>query len=202
MVNKEITPSDSKYVPLTQDRFCCVPTCIQMIMLRHNIPLIPTELLGYHLGLIVPEKVAPLFWNARTGKEPLAGYGTQISKAEFNPNNVFPKLNIPLKMDDRWLIDKFSSLADFEKYLCDVAEKDKDVVLLFDWGTLNDSELESGHLCVLDKVYPESKKIRLIDPEYNTPKWKVFTMEKLYKAMLKHGAKKGAGFIEFECTKK
>jgi hypothetical protein len=55
MSTKEIVPSDSRYVPLTQQKWCCVPTCIQMVMIKQGIPLQPAELIGYELGLIVPE---------------------------------------------------------------------------------------------------------------------------------------------------
>lgn len=48
-----IVPLDTRYVPLTQQKWCCVPTCFQVVMLRHNIPLVPAEVIGYHMGLIV-----------------------------------------------------------------------------------------------------------------------------------------------------
>ena len=94
----EIIPKDSRYVPLTQQNWCCVPTCIQMIMLKHEVPLLAAEFLGYHLGLIVPEQELKYFWNARTGKRPSSGWGTQIGNQKYEPNLVFEKLNIPLKM--------------------------------------------------------------------------------------------------------
>jgi hypothetical protein len=46
-------PNDSRYVPFTQQPACCVPTCIQMVMYKNDIPLIPSEEIGYPLGLIV-----------------------------------------------------------------------------------------------------------------------------------------------------
>ncbi len=51
----EIVPKDSRYIPFSQQPYCCVPTSIQMVMYRHNIPLVPAEELGYHLGLTVPK---------------------------------------------------------------------------------------------------------------------------------------------------
>jgi hypothetical protein len=80
-----------------------------MVMLSHNIPLVPSELIGYHMGLVVPKDALKFFWNARTGPRPPAGYGTQAGKPEYGPNAVFKKLNIPLKMS--WsLINKFKTL--------------------------------------------------------------------------------------------
>jgi len=86
---KEVVPEDSRYVPFVQQKSCCVPACVSMIMYRHNIPLIPQELLGYYLGLVVREENKELFWNARTGERPPAGWGTQIYKEEHHPDNVW-----------------------------------------------------------------------------------------------------------------
>lgn len=91
---QNITPADTKYTPLTQQKWCCVPTCIQMVMLRHRIPLQPAELIGFQMGLVVPEKDKKYFWHPAklgTGKKPPAGYGTQAGKKEFSPNAMFKK---------------------------------------------------------------------------------------------------------------
>lgn len=128
----EIVPPDSNYIPLTQQRWCCVPTCIQMVMLKHNIPLIPAEILGYHMGLIVPEDQSRLFWNMRTGKKPPSGYGTQAGNPSFSPNAVFKKLGIPLKMT--WcLINKFKTFKDYQEYLMKIDNSGKDILVCFDW---------------------------------------------------------------------
>ena len=94
---KNIVPKDTRYVPLAQQRSCCVPTSISIVMYKLGIPLIPQELLGYHLGLIVDKKYKKLFWNVRTGKRPKAGYGTRASEKQYNMRSVFKKLNIPIK---------------------------------------------------------------------------------------------------------
>lgn len=192
---KEIVPSDSKYVPLTQQRWCCVPTCIQMVMLRYNIPLIPAELLGYHMGLIVPADQNDLFWNMRTGEKPRSGYGTQAGNPTFSPNAVFKKLGIPLKMT--WsLINKFKTFKDYQSYIMQIENSGKDVLVCFDWGTLFDEpEFRNGHVCVLDKVINDYE-VRIIDPSEDAPKWKIVKTEKLYKAMQIHGNNKSGGFWE------
>jgi hypothetical protein len=95
------TPSDSRYVPLTQQKYCCVPTCIQMVMYASGLRLVPAEELGHHLGLTVPEEDVSLFWQVRTGERPPApaGWGTQIYRGrdEFSLNKAFRSLDIPLK---------------------------------------------------------------------------------------------------------
>jgi hypothetical protein len=201
MSKKEIVPKDSKYVPLTQQRYCCVPTCIQMVMLRHNIALQPAELIGYHLGLVLPKKELKYFWNGRTGKRPPAGYGTQVG-AKYSPNAVFRKLKIPLKMS--WmLIDKFKDIVDFRKYLEDIEKKDKDIIVCYNWGKLFNKLKQGnhGHVCVLDKVFIKQDEVRIIDPEYYSPKWKIVKIKKLYEAMVFHGKQKSGGFWELNLNK-
>lgn len=193
-----IVPNDSKYIPLTQQKYCCVPTCVQMVMYRHGIPLIPAEELGDHLGLIVPEEYSKFFWNIRTGEKPKAGYGTRIGEEEFSLNNAFSKLNIPLKVEFK-LINEFSDFSEFEKYLLKV-DDERDYMVCFSWGILYDEEYLGGHVCLLDKVLGDSDKIRLVDPEVKSSKWEVVDMKKLFDAMKKHGVENMAGFWELEKT--
>ena len=191
-----IIPPDTRYVPLTQQKWCCTPTCFQIVMLRHNIPLVPAELIGYHMGLIVPKEALTYFWNARTGERPPSGYGTQASKKKYAPNVVFRKLEIPLKLTWR-LINTFKSIKDFKKYLVEVEQNDSDVLVCYDWGKLFDKpDYQGGHVCVLDKVYLEKNDIRIIDPEYNAPKWRVVDIDKLFEAMKFHGSENSGGFWE------
>jgi hypothetical protein len=74
-------PDDSRYIPFTQQPSCCVPTCIQIVMYRHDIPLRPAEEIGYHLGLVVSPDRSKLFSNVRTAAEApsSAGYGIQLA---------------------------------------------------------------------------------------------------------------------------
>lgn len=194
-----VVPTDSRYIPLTQQKWCCVPTCIQMVMLRRNIPLLPAEHIGYEMGLVVPEEAKKYFWNARTGDRPPAGYGTQISKPEYGPNEVFKRLNIPLRMT--WsLIDQFPSIELFINYLSQVEKNDADILVCFDWPTLfNPAETSHwGHVCVLDKVDLTTKSVRIIDPEFAAPKWRVIEISKLYDSMVFHGSNKSGGFWELQ----
>ena len=202
----EIVPKDSRYIPFSQQPYCCVPTSIQMVMYRHNIALLPAELLGYHLGLTVPKKAAKFFWNSHIGKRnpsqlrPMSGYGTQIFEENYEPNKVFKKLGIPLKMDLAPIIN-FNDFSEFKKYLLELSKKDFDILLCFHHGTLiNDKTIDNGHVVVLDKIYPTSNKIRFIDPTRG-PKWKIFSMIKVYKAMKAHPNQKVAGFWELFYTK-
>jgi hypothetical protein len=196
----EIVPKDSRYIPFSQQPYCCVPTCIQMIIYRHNIPLIPAELLGYYLGLNVPPDTAKFFWNVRMNKKPpISGYGTQVYEKEFEPNRAFKKLKIPLKLEFK-LISSFENFSTFKKYLAELSKKDFDVFACFNHGVLiEESDKDWGHVCVIDKIYPSKNTVRLIDPA-RAPKWRVVTMKKLYEAMRAHRSKKSAGFWELYLT--
>lgn len=194
---KEVTPKDTRYVPLTQQKWCCVPTCIQMVMLRHQIPLVPAERLGYEMGLVVPNDATKYFWNARTSPRPPAGYGTQVGKPQYGPNAVFKELKIPFKMSLS-LINKFKTIDSFKKYLSTAEESNKDILVCYDWPTLFDPKGKEhwGHVCVLDKVYIGQDKVRIMDPDVGAPKWRVLNIPDLYKAMVFHGNKKSGGFWE------
>ena len=193
----QIVPKDSHYIPLTQQKWCCVPTCIQMVMIRHKIPLQPAELIGYHMGLIVPKEAKKFFWSARTGPRPPAGYGTQGNQAQYGPNKVFKKLKISLKMT--WtLINKFKTINQFRHYLSQATAGKKDILVCYDWPSLFDPKEKDhwGHVCVLDKIYLKEDKIRIIDPDWEAPKWRKVTIPVLYKSMVIHGSKNSADFWE------
>ena len=67
--SKNIIPKDTCYIPLTQQPWCCVPTCFQMVMLRYKIPLVPAELMAYHMQVVVPKRDKKLFFNIKTTKK-------------------------------------------------------------------------------------------------------------------------------------
>lgn len=186
----------SRYVPLTQQRWCCVPTCFQMVMLRHNIPLVPAELIGSKMGLIVPKEDKKYFWNARSGEKPPAGYGTQAGKTSYAPNRVLKSLGIPLKVS--WtLINKLQDYESFIKYLSEI-DYSRDYLVCYDWGTLFDKEYEGGHVCVLDTIDLKNELITIVDPDYNASKWSVVSTRRMHEAMLHHGKSKSGGFWEID----
>ncbi len=214
---KNIIPEDSRYVPMTQQKSCCVPTSISIVMYKLGTPLVSQELLGYHLGLIVDEKNKDFFWNPRTGERPLAGYGTQIGLEEYNPDIAFEKLNIPLRMVvhsvDEFELREEDSLnkkevgrmdsrlrgndnrKDFVTFVSDCINEDRDILACFNHGTLKGDGSSNGHTCVVDRIYPEKNIIRLIDPSPNQPKWRELAIDKFKKAMENHPINKG-GFWE------
>ena len=194
---KSYIPQDSRYIPLTQQKWLCVPTCIQMVMLRHRIPLVSAELMANLMGLVVPEEDLKYFWNANTGSRPNSGWGTQVGKPQWGPNSVFKKLGIPLSMS--WnLIHKFKDKDKFSAYLAELETRDVDTLVCYDWGTLFEKNHHGGHLCVLDRVDMKNHTVRIIDPEYEAPKWRTVSIDALYAAMQFHGKEKSGGFWELK----
>jgi hypothetical protein len=171
-----------------------------MVMLRRDIPLMPAEELGYHLGLIVHPDRAYLFYNVRTSKKrPPAGYGTRIYEPEFRPNKVFKKLRLPLSLTIK-PISEFNSSREVQDYLKSAEADDKDILLCFNHGALiDDPSKDWGHVCVFDRLIRNN--IRIVDPSPDQPKWRSVSVNKMFHAMRKHGEKRSGGFWELSVKK-
>ncbi len=193
---KTIIPKDTRYMPFTHQKVSCVAASISVIMYKLGIPLLPQELLGYHLGLIVSEENKNLFWNPRTGKRPEAGYGAQIYLKRYEPNTVFKKLKIPLKFT-RHTIDKFNTKKDFISFVTDCVQNDRHILARFNHGEFTNNEKSGAHTCVVDRIYASKNIIRLIDSSPNQPKWREVEIDKLIKSMREHPVQ-GGGFSELE----
>src|SRR5690348_16786908 len=89
----------SRYIPFTQQPYCCVGACLQMVMYRRGIPLLPQEDISYAFGLTVPAADAHLFKKVYTGPKPASGWGTRIEHPDFEINKALQALKIPLKVD-------------------------------------------------------------------------------------------------------
>lgn len=187
-------PNDSRYTPLTQQPYLCVPTCIQMVMYRQNIPLIPAEEIGYQLGLTVPPDAAKSFYQVRVSEEPPAnsGYGTQVKTAEYEPNQAFKKLNIPLTFKER-LSSAIISSDEMIHELQRVHDGDRDVLICFNPGVLYFGEYKpsTGHVVLFDKII--DGKVRLVDPDAKQPKWRTVEPSVLFDAIQAHGDKNSGG---------
>jgi hypothetical protein len=187
---KDITPKNTRYIPFTQQNSCCVPTSISIVMYKLGIPLIPQELLGYHLGLILDKEKEHLFWNVRTGKRPGTGYGTQINKEQYEINSIFKKLKIPIKVIN-YPIDNFKTKKELISFISNNIKNNKDLVVLLNSDVLNNTKNNNGHACVVDRIYPTKDIIRLIDPSAVQAKWREFKIDKFIKAMKLHPTHQG-----------
>lgn len=199
--DKGVIPKNSRYVPLTQQPYCCVPTSIQMVMLKHNIPLLPVELMAHHLDTIVSPEKRELFWNlCSTRNRPPAGWGTRISE-DKTVNKMFVRLKIPLKMKFN-LIESFETVEELGVYLYKSMRADTDVLVCYDVQPLFNTKNSSGHVCVFDRIDRKAGEVRFIDPESNVAKWRTVKLSKLYKAMQIHGNKHMGGCWELKVVDK
>jgi hypothetical protein len=192
-----VMPNDSRYIPFTQQDYCCVPTSIQMIMYRNNIPLIPAEELGYHLGLTVPPDAANLFYKPRVAATPpsTAGYGTQIYNPDYEPNKIFKKLGIPLVFDKK-LADELQDEDDLLDELRKIESEGTDALLCFNHGVIRGQyQPNSGHVVVFDRVI--DGKIRIVDASWKHPKWRLVEPSLLLDAIKQHGNKNSGGVWHF-----
>lgn len=188
------TPADSRYMPFTQQASCCVPTCMQMVMYKLGIPLIPAEEIGYHLGLVVRPEDGYLFYEPRTSDvPPSAGYGTQIYEPEFELNTAFKNMGIPLNYTLK-PIQEIASPDELLKILSAAEASDENALLCFNHGALvDDDSRDWGHVVVFDRVIDGD--LRIIDPSPTHPKWRIVKTQKMFDAMVFHGKKKTASGV-------
>ena len=106
-----ISTTNNHYKLIVEKPYCCVPATIQMILARRGLSYESQDDIGKQLGLIVPPDAVSEFSNVRTGPEPKAGYGTQISKDEFSIDKYFKQQKIPLKIENY----KPKNVEDLEK---------------------------------------------------------------------------------------
>lgn len=194
----EASPPDSRYIPFTQQDYCCVPTSIQMIMYRNDIPLISAEELGYHLGLTVPPDTASLFYKPRTADTPpsTAGYGTQIYNPDYEPNKIFKKLGIPLAFSQKLASSELDSEEALLSELRAVEEKDTDALLCYNHGVIRGKyEPFTGHVVVFDRIV--DGKVRIVDASWKHPKWRLVEPALLLEAITRHGDENAGGIWHF-----
>jgi hypothetical protein len=200
MIPYEAIPNNSRYIPFTQQSYCCVPTSIQMIMYRNNLPLVPAEELGYHLGLTVPPEDAHLFHNVRVSNTPptTSGYGTQISLPEYEPNKAFRKLAIPLSFSKR-LASQIADENELLKLLQEIEESNADALLCFNHGVIRGNyEPNSGHVVVFDRLV--EGKFQVVDAGPGNPKWRLVEPHFLFDAIRQHGDENSGGIWYFRLS--
>ncbi|MEK9135401.1 MAG: hypothetical protein AAB451_03885 [Patescibacteria group bacterium] len=177
-----------KYIPITEQPYCCVPACIQMLLLRRKLPLKSQEEIGHDLGLIVPQKYRALFRKVRTGKKPKSGWGTQTGKWIYSVNNFFKKSKINLK-EEFFFLTKPKEIKEFLKE--NLAKKD--IIACFNYQRLyNKAGDATGHVSIIESI--EENYLTLIDPVYDVPKYRRVSLKKLAEAIQLHGKEKRAGF--------
>ena len=175
------------YKPIKQKPYCCVPVCISMILDRKKIKHGSQEEIGCELGLVVPKEKTHLFTKIRTGKKPIAGYGTQVNKRKYSINKYFLKNKIKLK--EAYYFSE--EVKNIKKFIVENLESGNDLIVCFNNKKLHSGE-DLGHVSLIQNI--NNNVITLIDPENNVPNRRKVKLQKLIEAMKYHGKKKRGGF--------
>lgn len=155
---------DPRYQIITQEPYCCVPACIQMVLKRRGLPILDQEGIGIQLGLVVPPVEAAYFNNVSAGKAPPAGWGTRINIRRYGLNKFFTvnKLNLESVY---MLPNDFKQARDFiEERL----GQNNDLLVCFKYGVLYHNNIPYGHASLIERI--DGQKITLVDPAYERKK--------------------------------
>lgn len=176
-----------RYLPLTQQRFCCVPACVQMILYRRGLKIFSQDEIGYCLGLTVPEEYLKILPMARVGNKPSAGWGTQVGRKEYSINNFFRKYNLPLR-ENYYSVSKIKEIKSWIK--C-VINRGDDIIVCFEYGKLYKGGSQ-GHVSIIESISEDC--VVLVEPGTKGSKYRKINLKKLINSMKSHGTKNRGGF--------
>ncbi|HEY1063773.1 MAG TPA: Type 1 glutamine amidotransferase-like domain-containing protein [Candidatus Saccharimonadales bacterium] len=177
-----LRPEDenSRYRPISQKPYCCVPTCLQMVLEKNGLPRPTQEAIGIQLGLVVPPEFAEEFEDVPVSEKPLvsSGFGTRIQDPNYSLDSLIKKEQWPLKLTIRLASDIASeqALADI---LQDVETRDSDALICYQ----NDRGF--GHVTVFNRMV--NKEVGIIDPSPLYDKWRTLDLTDIYRRIQKHG---------------
>lgn len=181
MENKKISIKPN-YIPLTQQKYCCLPCCIQWVMLRRGMKLISQDEMAKDLGVVIALEDQRLFnVKMRTAKKlpnGKLGYGTWIYKIpEF-----LKKHKIPLTVK-RFYPSKIDNVKNF---LIENLKNGNDIIVSFNMAAYArpESGVNYGHSCIVDSITIKKNIIvTLGDPTYSHRKFFDIDLEKLLRGM-------------------
>lgn len=151
------TRLDPKYNLIKQLPYCCVPTCIQMILSRRGLDLLSQREIGIDLGLAVPRGTSGLD-EFQTDVMPPAGWGTRINEKRYELNNFFKRRNIPLW--SRLYQMREPSLA--KDYIGRNLALGNDLLVCFRYDVLYPGEEHYGHGSLVESL--DGENVTLVDP--------------------------------------
>jgi hypothetical protein len=171
----------TRYEPITEKPYCCVPAVIQMILARRGLACRSQEEIGWELGLLVPPEIKSAFTRVRTGPKPPAGYGTQTSKPEFSIENYFLRNLFPLSITRV----SPSSLNELTATLEAELDRDNDVVLCFNSRRLfGDGGLE--HAALIEAFDKARGRATVVDPAIGAPKRRFAAADSIFETIRAH----------------
>jgi len=169
-----------KYNAITEKEYCCVPAVLQMIQERKGLRLFTQDIIGHHLGLVVPAEKAHQYRIVRTGQEPDTGWGVQIHDSQYSINNYFFKVGLPLKVETYHASD----IGDVESFLAENLTKDNDVAVCFNSKSLF-GHGDSEHVSLIQELEPDADEVTIIDPGIGVPKERKVRLSRLVQILEK-----------------
>jgi hypothetical protein len=181
----EIT--DSRYIPIPQKKYHCVPACLQMILGKLGLHVPTQDEIGYNLGVVVPPEEAANYVPVRVGVSPDGYYGTRLDNPRYDFNKVSRALGWGVKMSclPPATFKTPDSLVD---YLARAEKSDRHIIICYDFLTLYKNGGIGGHANLFDRIIPEG--IRVIEPIEIVSRpdylWRIQDPDKLLEAMRAH----------------
>lgn len=185
------------YIPLTQQRLCCVPCAVQWILLRRKLPMFSQEEIGKALNLTIPPKYKNLFpkgFVRVSSKKPILGYGSQTSDKANAYNKFFRAKRIPLQTT-------YISLSKLEEPVRVIAtnlKEGNDVMIITHMSAL-DRKKQWGHALIASSItLGKNPTIVVGDPHWDAPKFYKVPLEKVLLGMTKKVGKAERGIYIFK----
>jgi len=189
------------YIPLTQQKYCCLPCCIQWIMLRRGMKLISQDEMAKDLGVVIAPDDQRLFnikmKVAKKLPQGKFGYGTWTYKIP----QFLKKHKIPLDVERYYP----SKIGDVKNFLCENLKAGNDIIVSFNMAAYAKpgSGVNYGHSCVIDSITTKNKNVivTLGDPAYSHRKFFDIELQKLLDGMTKYGEEKSFKVFTKKCPK-
>lgn len=169
-----------EYIPLTQQRLCCVPCAIQWILLRRGLKLVSQEIIGKHLGLTVPPKYKHLYVEKiKIGKKkPKGGWGT-TKDSDSDINNFFRKSKISLSVKKV----PHSEIKDAVKLISDNLKKGNDIMAITYMAAFDPKQRFGHTLLICGIELGKQPKVMVGDPDFEEKKFYWLDLKKLVLGM-------------------
>ncbi|HDZ54475.1 hypothetical protein LCGC14_0103110 [marine sediment metagenome] len=170
------------YIPLTQQKLCCVPCAIQWILLRRGLKLVDQETIGNALGLMVPKKHKNLFISkVKVGKKtPKRGWGTNETDGS-KMNRFFKKHRIPLRAKKVF----YSEIKDAAKLIIESLKKGNDLMPVTYMSIIEPKEKYGHALLISEIILSKKPKVIVGDPRFLSKKFWEVDLDRLIKGMSK-----------------
>jgi dipeptidase E len=181
----------SRYEPISQKPYCCVPTCLQIVLQRNGLPKPSQEEIGIELGLVVPPEYADEFENVTVRDEPIvsSGFGTRIQDPNYSVETLIEKKGWPFSFS-RTLATQISDVNKLRDLLTDVESRNADALICYQ------NDRGYGHVVVFDRLIDND--VWFVDPSPNYDKWRSMSIAEVYKRIQAHGDVNSGGIWHLE----